>query len=408
MSSIIRSIAGAGAAVLIGAALGGAAAASADVPSHVKNFTFWRQSGIAVGVPASWMATNVTFVETGQPSNAAAFKAAGGRRTIVYSDPNYYYEAADYHSPGDFPERAYAHDPQGNRVTRPQGHGIEYYLLPNSPQALETYRRVTARVVDDAYDYVFADGVSDTLGTSLYRMSGQPVEIGSDSDYVEGMKRMLAAAARPVIVNGFNNGNPVNIETYVTAPNVAGIYGETCFHRDNGPKGDQIWHNDAAALLYTTEHKRYAFCGGHGTDPDDRAERLYWLASWWLTYDPKYSVAVEVFASSGNVYVFPETQIVPTEPVQSPGEGIDSLRTATGAYVREFRKCYQRTSAIGGCVAVVNPSSSASAPIPSWVLSRYSRVLALDQDNLFNGGTAGFTHGVPIILGPNQGAVLAH
>jgi len=403
-------IAAAVATGLVGMASWASASAQAagDVPAHVKNFMFWKQSGIATHVPATWAAANVTFAETGSPVNAAAFKAAGGKYAIIYSDPNYYYVAPDYRSHGDFPESAYAHDPSGSRISRPQGKGLEYYLLPNSAQAVETYRQVTERdIAGGIYDFVFADGVSDSLGTSLYRMSAQPVEIGNDSDYVRGMKRMLAAAARPAIVNGFNNGNPIAIETYVTAPNVAGLYGETCFHRNDGPRADQVWHNDAQALLYTTAHARFAFCGGHGNDADNRAERVYWLASWWLTYDPQYSVAVEVFESPGDIYAFPEMQLVPTDPVKSAGTDIDRLRASGGAYVREFRACYDRRTPIGACAAVVNPSSSSSAPVGTLAL-HYSRTLELDQNNLYDGGRILWVYGVPTSLGPSQAAVIAH
>lgn len=176
---------------------GPSGAAPAQGPTHVKNFTFWKQSGIATSVPASWMAEHVTFVETGRASDARDFKAAGGLYTIVYTDPNYYFVSSTYRSHGDFPENTFGHDASGARISRPQGNGTEYYLLPNS-QTRDAYRRVTVADADDAYDYVLADGVSGSLHTSLYRMSAPPVELSSDAQYLDGMKVVLAASARPV------------------------------------------------------------------------------------------------------------------------------------------------------------------------------------------------------------------
>jgi hypothetical protein len=370
---------------------------------HVKNFTFWKQSGIATDVPAAWMAAHVTFVETGRASDARDYRNAGGQYSMVYTDPNYYFVSPGYRSHGDFPEGAFGHDATGARITRPQGDGVEYYLVPNA-QTRDAYRRVTLADADVAYDYVFADGVSDSLHTSLYRMSAPPVEPRSDAEYLAGMKAVLAASAKPVIINGYDNGEPLGIETYATSPNIAGIYGEACLETDRGAKTGDRWIREADALLFTTAHQRFAFCGGHGREQNNQAERLYWLASWWLTFDPEYSVAVEVFESPRDVYVFPESQLVPTSPVQSAGSDINSLRTGGGAYVREFRQCYDAGNPIGPCAALVNPSAT-PVTVPS--LSRpYSRSLTLDARNLFDGGQIGFTHSVPATLGPGGAAVV--
>jgi hypothetical protein len=372
-------------------------------PAHVKNFTFWKQSSIATNVPAAWMAAHVTFVETGRASDARDFHAAGGQYALVYTDPNYYFLSAGYRSHGDFPDSAFGHDSSGARISRPQGDGVEYYLAPNA-ETRDAYRRVTLADADDAYDYVFADGVSDSLSTSLYRMSAPPVELRSDAEYLTGMKAVLGASAKPVIINGYDNGDPRGMETYATSPNIAGIYGEACLWTDRGAKTGDRWTREADALLFTTAHQRFAFCGGHGKEQNQQAGRLYWLASWWLTYDPEYSVAVEVFESPRDVYVFPESQLVPTSPVQSAGSDIDALRAAGGAYVREFRRCYDAGSPIGPCAALVNPSA-ASVTVPSSVL-RYSRRLTLDGRNLFDGGQIGFAHGVPATLAPGEAAVV--
>jgi hypothetical protein len=378
-------------------------ATSAQGPTHVKNFTFWRQSGIATTVPASWMAEHVTFVEIGRASDARDFKAAGGQYAMVYTDPNYFFVSASYRSHGDFPESAFGHDASGGRISRPQGDGTEYYLVPNS-QTRDAYRRVTVADAVDAYDYVIADGVSDSLHTSLYRMSAPPVELRSDAQYIDGMKAALAASAKPVIINGYDNGDPLGVETYASSPNIAGIYGEACLSTDRGPKTGDRWTREADALLFTTAHQRFAFCGGHGNDENNQAGRLYWLASWWLTFDPDYSVAVEVFESRGKVYVFPESQLVPTSPLQIAGSDINALRAAGGAYVREFRQCYEAGSPIGPCAALVNPSAT-PVTVPS-LSTPYSRSLILDARNLFDGGQIGFSRGVPKTLAPGAAAII--
>jgi hypothetical protein len=390
-----------GLALLCGVSLG--SAAPAQGPAHVKNFTFWKQSGIATTVPAAWMAAHVTFVETGRASDARDFRASGGQYSMVYTDPNYYFVSAAYRSHGDFPESAFGHDATGARISRPQGDGVEYYLVPNA-QTRDAYRRVTLADADDAYDYAFADGVSDSLHTSLYRMSAPPVEIHSDAEYIAGMKAVLAASARPMIINGYDNGEPLGMATYVTSPNIAGVYGEACLATDRGAKTGDRWIREADALLFTTAHQRFAFCGGHGNTQNNQAGRLYWLASWWLTFDPDYSVAVEVFESPGDVYVFPESQLVPTSPIQNAASDINALRTSGGAYVREFRQCYETGRPIGPCAALVNPSATPVTLPP--LSTKYSRSLTLDARNLFDGGQIGFAHSVPTTLAPGEAAII--
>jgi hypothetical protein len=383
------------------------AVATAPVPAHVQNFTFWHQGPIAENVPATWMATWATWAEMSTSPYAKQFHAAGGQHTVVYTNANYYYVLPTYTSPGHFPEGAFGHGGDGVRT---QWNGIyggtEYYLLPNSSASQLGFQGVVnGETINGGYDYVYVDGVSDSLATSLWgpRLP-QPVEISTAAQYVAGMKQLLAPLSLPAIINGYNNGNPVTEEEYVGAPNVAAIFGEECFTEATHVQTNQYWIDQADALLYTTSHGIFAICGGRGSLADTRPERIYYLASWWLTYDPRYSVSLAEFSSYANVYVFPEQAIVPTVPDEVV-TNVSALKWASGAYMRRFENCFYNRVSWGACAAVVNPSSTLSVSVPT-VPVQYHHSLALDANNLYEGGQASLSSVVPTSLAPGTAVIL--
>jgi hypothetical protein len=380
--------------------------APASVVAHVKDYSFWNISGIATQVPASFIAAWADFAEIGDSAHALAFHGAGGTYAVAYTNPNYWYTSPTYVAPGNYPESAFAHTSGGARVWRTQGTGTEYYLDPNTAASQSGFKGIADAVkAGGGYDYIYADGVSSNLSISEYNFTGTPAEITSDAQYVGGMKQVLAGSALPTIANGFMNGNPVQEEEYIAASNVAGIFGESCFTDRTHVWTDQHWLDMANALLYTTQHGYLAVCGGRGEEADTRPTRIYWLASWWLTYDANHSVALELMSSDSNpVYLFAEERLVPTNPLQTAAS-ISSLQTSTGAYARQFANCYYNKAAWGACAAIVNPSSTASAAMPS-IASTYHHSLALDGSNLYAGGQASMSSSVPTTLGPGQAVVL--
>jgi hypothetical protein len=377
------------------------------IPMHVQNFTFWRQGSLAENVPASWMATWADWAEISTSQNANAFHAAGGKHTVVYTNPNYYYVLPTYTSPGTYPESAFGHGSSGVR-TQWDGlyGGTEYYLLPNSSASQTGYGGVIAKeTVNGGYDFVYADGVSDSLATSLW---GQrlpiPTEITTNAQYVTGMEQLMAVSPLPTIINGYNNGNPVTEEEYIGAPNIKAIFGEECFTEASRVQTNQYWIDQENALLDTTAHGLYAICGGRGALADTRPERIYYLASWWLSYDPTYSVSLAEFSSYATVYVFPEQALVPTRPDQVETT-ISAIKWYTGVYIRRFEACYYMQVSWGPCAAIVNPSSTSNANIPQLPVT-YHHSLALDANNLYEGGTASLSTSVPTSLAPGSAVIL--
>jgi len=374
--------------------------------AHVQDYTFWNYDGVGNVLPASWVATWSTYAEMSNSTWAKAFHAAGGRYAVAYTDPGFFYTSSNYTAPGNYPESAFGHGSDGTRTQRPEGPGTAYYLLSNSSGSVSGYQGVTQTIASGGgFDYVYADGVNDTLADSLYHFSPTPVEITTSAQYVSGMESLFAVSALPVIANGYMNGNPVTNEQYVGASNVAAMFGESCFSTYSNTIVGSQWQKMANALLYTTSRGYPAICGARDTLSDTRPGRIYWLASWWLTYDPNYSVALELITSSSAVDLFPEVMLVPTNPLQTAGSNdVAALQSSTGAYIRQFGACYYDKIPWGSCAAVVNPTSS-SVSMPS-AASGYHHALALDFNNLYDGGAASLTSSVPGSLGPGSAAVL--
>jgi hypothetical protein len=373
-------------------------------PTHVTNFTFWQQSGIATQVPAAWVAAWATYAEVGTNAYAQSFHAAGGKYAVAYVNPNYWYTSPTYTAPGNYAESAFAHTSGGARVWRAQGTGTEYYLDPNTAASQSGFKAIAQAIkAAGGYDYIYADGVSSNFSISEYHFTGTPVDITTDAQYVGGMKQLLAGSPLPTIANGFMNGNPVQEEEYAGASNVAGIFGESCFAGHTNVYTGQHWTDMANGLIYTTAHHVVAICGGRGDFSDNRSQRMYWLGSWWLTYDPTYSVALEIMGSPGSVYLFAEQTLVPTNPLTTATTSIAQLQTSTGAYAREFGTCYLKGVVFDNCATVVNPTAS-TVSMPS-LHHAYHWSLALDNNNLYDGGAITWTRGVPTSL-PSGSAVV--
>jgi len=379
------------------------------VPVHVQNYTFWQYDGVGTGIPASYMAAWATWVLTAQSSYANEFHAAGGKYTVAYTDPNYYYVGPGYKAPGYYPESAFGHGSNGTRTQRPEGGGTEYYLNPASLASQSGYLGIVRTIAaNGGYNYIYADGVSDSLPMSLYRMWPTPVEITTSTAYVGGMKALLGASPLPIILNGYNNGSPLTEESeYIGARSIGAGFGEGCFTNRTDVVTDtqyqQLWTGMANALLATTSRGYPAICAGRGELTDNRAERTYYLASWWLTYNAYHSVSFELISSPGNVYLFPEQAIVPTGPLATE-TNVANYKWWTGAYERRFDACYYKQVLWGACAAVVNPSWANTVRIPPSTVYHHS--LALDNNNLYDGGQASLSTYVPTTLAPGTAVIL--
>jgi hypothetical protein len=389
-------------------------AAAFAAPRHVTTFLYYGQSFGSVAVNArlspAFMAAHADFIESSGFDHhyVDAFKAAGGRFAGTYVDPTYVpYCVPPFAAPAgrcngqigseNPPESAWFHDASGARVHRRDAYTGQYqeFLDPASLQA----RLAVARWMSDyvaqspKLDFFFADDSGSTLlgpqGTAqsgmFYGFNAVGTEVTTGAAWSQGENALFAAAPRRLVINGGDGFRPAYGGTFLLNSGVAGSNLEGCFDAaGSGPVGDEHgeWTAQADGLLAAIPFRKYSLCMMNG--PPSPANRLYALASWWLTYDARYSVAAPIAPDSDGNTIFPEFELVPAQPATTAIAGnIETLRR-DGLYVREFGQCYAKGRPIGGCAAVVNPTN-APLRLPTG-LRRYPYALELAGGGTLSGG----------------------
>ncbi|HEY8297631.1 MAG TPA: hypothetical protein VIG32_06370 [Candidatus Baltobacteraceae bacterium] len=404
------------------------------VPLHVLTFLYYGQTFAGVQInanlSASYMAANADFAETSGYDNARtnSFKAAGGKYAVTYIDPTFVpYCVPPFTEPAGAcagqvgklnpPAGAWFHDSSGARVNRADATTGQYQeaLNPGSAAARNAVVATMSQFTNASpgLDLFFSDdsgstfiGPNGTVASGMfYGFNASGVEITTDSQWISAESALLGAAVRPVILNGGDPSTlgPAYNGAFLDLANVRGANHEGCFTRGSGAVTDQNqhWQHQADGLLADLGHHKYSFCMMTGTSSPQT--RLYGLASWWLTYDPQWSVAAPIAPAADGNAVYPEFAIVPRSPRTTASADVNALAKG-GVYVREFAQCYQAAVPIGACAAVVNPSASGAA-MPALSIA-YTSALTLDNLSLPAGGSARWSTGVPGTLGPGQAIIL--
>ncbi len=111
---------------------------------------------------------------------------------------------------------------------------------------------------------------------------------------------------------------------------------------------------------------------------------------------------------SGRLAVWPEEGIYPTSPLESmatprgrgclAGTGVDcshgghrSLQVRAGVYRREFRSCYRRRIAFGGCAAIMNTTGAYVSVRPAWLRRHYRHQITLVGGDVQSRGSVDLT-----------------
>jgi len=408
-----------------------AAAVAGTGPAHVRTWYYYGLNGVNESVPAAIMARYADYAEDDgyTAEHVKAFKAAGGRFAVAYSDPSYVpYCYPPFTAPAgrcDGPigafardESAWFHGRDGTRVRRYADAHFQYTeaLNPLAPAARRAWHDWTEALVRKApwIDLFFADDSGGPLhrgdmspkSSQFYDFNDAGVEITSDAVFRDAWPAYLVSAVRPMVINGTDpdTGLPSYGGAFLRSPRILGTVFEGCLRGRGGSKTDRHddWRHDADSLLAHTALHKLAVCFMMGTPTPEN--RLYALASWWTTYDSQWSVAASIDPVPGQSALLPEFDIVPASPIRTVAR-VRDLRSETGAYVREFAACYQNGRPIGACAAIVNPSGSPVA-MPQLPM-RYGRTLALDGGDILHGGRAVWNAGVPSRVNGEAAVILA-
>jgi hypothetical protein len=226
----------------------------------------------------------------------------------------------------------------------------------------------------------------------------------ANSVWFAAQMRMAAAATRPVFINGITSASQ---SQFLTAPNVIGHMVESCATTITpSPVAGAQWVANMNTLLAATAVKRYAICINYFPPQSNGVfQRLYGLASWYLTYDPLYSVIFDDIPTSDHHETYPEHGITVFSPLTTASaQNISTLRSNTGVYVREFAYCYVQKVAIGPCATLVNPDSVSHA-VPT-LSHRYAHSLQLSTLSWYAGGTVSWAASPPATLAAMSARIL--
>ena len=199
----------------------------------------------------------------------------------------------------------------------------------------------------------------------------------------------------------------------LNVPNVMGGMYEDCYGF-NGSEG--MGTGDHTGGLYqhwtVTENTELAalatgkifWCYGNmrGAGSSEIPLRLYAYANFLLTYGPNALYQTSQSTPSG-LRIYPESGIVPRNPLVPAPADVASLKTSTGVYGREYADCYYRGTRIGACAVITNPDNGSSHNNP---YGGYAHAVVLSGAGVLDGGTASFNGSVPSSLAPLTAAIL--
>ena len=339
--------------------------APGGAPMHVATWYYYGLVGVNASVPVDYMVAHADYAEDGGSADyTRAFKSAGGKYAVAYVDPTYVaYCVEPFVAPAgrcDGPiynhvsdETAFFHGADGSRVRHFVDNEFHYQeaLNPASPVTRAAYKAF----IDDALartpalDFVFADDSGGVFigsdGTQLsgwmYGFNAPVVEITTNAAFIAAEQKMLAVPARPVLVNGYDPSTkqPSYNGAWIDSPNVVGDVYEGCYGGGAGLDSNRygVWTDKSNGLLTVIAHRSRAVCMMVAAATP--ANRIYEMASWWMTYTEPYSVAAPLMAPPDGSTILPEYDVVPRQPRATAISDINALRSSTGAFVREFASC---------------------------------------------------------------------
>ncbi|HXW76409.1 MAG TPA: hypothetical protein VEJ20_03275, partial [Candidatus Eremiobacteraceae bacterium] len=146
-----------------------------------------------------------------------------------------------------------------------------------------------------------------------------------------------------------------------------------------------------------------------GLDGADAAtatgDRIYEYASFLLTYHRGTSVYSSSFLTVDLFDELPETELVPTDPVQAYPSDVSGLLQSSGVYGRQFNACYVDGASVGRCAVVVNESTNKALAFP-WP-TEYQHTISLTGQDIPAGGTIATNGAAPPALVPALSGVIA-
>ena len=348
-------------------------------------------------VSPSTAATVLSWAEV--PIQDASAVAAAGIKTLDYIDP---FEQATTDPLYNSTSSTFSTTCSGSRITV-DADGVTQYLMNPSSSTLESLMNSwqASQESQGTVSAFFYDDVDD-----LYDVSALPCDATQSSWDAEDSS-FIASSSYPVVFNGYGMNSDAEAllgnNSKVTGGMIEDCYGTTTGSTE--PYQVSSWTGNENLEINAVNVGKLFFCYNTPTSSASSsiAVRNYIYASFLIGYGPSSSVLWEYFSTPSNVHVFPETKLVPLNPLISSASSVSSYAKGS-VYVREYANCYLAGSSIGHCAAVVNPSSS-SYSMPSMSQS-YSHEMVISGNGTLDGGSVSVSGSAPTSIGAYTGVVL--
>lgn len=376
---------------------------------HVMTAGFvYGYAGTPTTVPLSSITPWQTWAFTDVP-HAALFRAAGIKVTIYsifwrnHQTDNPIIGYTDL-APGGGHAAAEAADCNGNAIWDPiYGGG---YASDARVSAAVGHAQVVANYKLGQYGSNYDALFSDEAGTFY----GMPLPCNyNEQSYDQAVNSVHSALAVPMFVNALGSKSAYAL-TLADAPNILGAMCELCYGLningvdtvDTSSHGSWQWVENAEISM-AAKHKIFWDYARLSGDPTaEIGLRSYVYASLMLTYDPNYVMFEEAFPTASGYPVMPENGLVVQQPLTT-ASSVDGYLAPGGAYFREYRACYYRGAFVNNCAVAINPSTTATVPVPS---TSYFHSMALSGSGVLDGGTIGFTGPQVTQLAPASAVIL--
>jgi hypothetical protein len=300
----------------------------------------------------------------------------------------------------------------GHRLYVPD-YGGGYFLNQSSAGVRQWFDNyVQTRL--DGYDGLMVDDTGGSTGAEFWGTGfSTSQEIGSDSALLGAHEQMAQSVTH---ANGtpllqVDNGISVNPYLPTTLPLLDHPAGVRGLVTEGAPMSNGNLTSFYPALLDEMawiDHTPDDFMVllSYDTSGSLAARRMQ-AASVLLGYSPGHTVSwSNLETNSGDLAVWPEEGIVPTNPLQTMGQpagpgcldgtgngpycatgGHTDLQVAPGIYRREFATCYDQGTPFGPCAVIVNTTNTTTTTQAAWLTGHYTHQITLQGGDLQTGGT---------------------
>jgi len=403
----------------------------ASVPSHVPTWAYDDGCNGGSGASASLVRQWLTYAESNcgpRATKAMSDCVAGGVSyctPVAYLDTGWIYATGSVPIAADASESWWLHRPgytdSAHRVYINANGGGN--ILNDSVAAVQGWFQGYLRTNYDEYPALMMDDSGPSLSSTLWGTGlTSTQEITSDAQLQASHEAMAGALTHSDGTPYLQIDNGLNPNVYLAQPfgmlnhpdSVRGLVAE------GSPISFGTLTNYYSSLLDSLAYvdataNDFIVLLSYDNSASARARRVQ-AATELLGYDGEHVVSwSDLERDSGDLSVWPEEGIVPTEPLQSmspPGGsgclagvgvicsqgGHHDLEVAPGVYRREFADCYDQGIPFGPCAAIVNTTGSPVTIQRSWLSQPYGHEITFDGGDVQSGGTVNLA-GAPFVPG---------